>query len=529
MVKKKQVIQSGAWQMLNVSVKVFSQFAYYGVMARLLSKSELGIFALLNSFMNFGNMLGDGGMGDALLQRKEIEKKHVNAAFYSSLLLAFIIYGGVYVLAPWAADFYKEPQLTSSLRIFSLIFLFAAMYSASFAQLQRKFAFKKIFVADGIMLLLSNALGIVLAYYGYGFMSLVWSQIFYFGAEMILLLYYAPIPLKLGSTKQHWKDLIGYGTGLTFIRLNTYIVNFGIVLEVGKLVTSAVLGVFDRSFRIMNIPQRFLYDMVQRVMMPAMVKKNDGEKGTFVVFSRTLSLINTGLIPLTLFLILFSKPIVLILLGKKWLEAVPLLQIFFLNLPLRTTASLGDTLMRVHGYIKLNLIRKIQNSVIIIALIYIGYLLKDFCLAHSTPTGKDNIPQLYGIAWGIFISTFISYLMMMAIIRKRIFPADWKKLVFKPYYNGVMLAIAGVLPCVAVYYALNYFIKDDIIAFSSLCVLAGVVGLYLFIKKPELLGKDVAYIQGDFLQMFRKKKKSKQKKAVAVEPGGNLNEIEKEA
>ena len=58
------------------------------VMARLLSKSELGIFALLNSFMNFGNMLGDGGMGDALLQRKEIEKQHVNAAFYSSILLA---------------------------------------------------------------------------------------------------------------------------------------------------------------------------------------------------------------------------------------------------------------------------------------------------------------------------------------------------------------------------------------------------------------------------------------------------------
>src|SRR5215469_3491110 len=147
MVKKKQVVQSGAWQMLNVAVKVFSQFGYYAVMARLLSKSELGIFALLSSFMNFGNMLGDGGMGDALLQRKEIDKQHVNAAFYSSLLLAVIIYGAVFFLAPWAADFYKEPQLTSSLRIFSIIFLFAAMYSTSFAQLQRKFAFKKIFVA----------------------------------------------------------------------------------------------------------------------------------------------------------------------------------------------------------------------------------------------------------------------------------------------------------------------------------------------------------------------------------------------
>lgn len=492
MIKKKQVIQSGVWQLFNVCVKVFSQFAYYAVMARLLSKAELGIFALLNSFMNFGNMLGDGGMGDALLQRKEIEKQHINAAFYSSIMLALIIYAAIFFIAPWAADFYNEPALTSSLRIFSVIFLFAATYSASFAQLQRRFAFKKIFIADGGMLLLSNVLGIVLAYYGYGFMSLVYSQIFYFGAELLLLLYFQPVPFKLGFAKKHVADLIGYGTGLTLIRLNTYIVNFGIILEVGKLVTASVLGVFDRSFRIMNIPQRFLYDMIQRVMMPAMVKKNDGEKGTYTVFSKTLSLVITLLLPLTVFLILFSKQLVLILLGKRWLDAVPLLQIFFLNLPMRTTASLGDTLLRVHGFIKLNLERKVQNSIIICVLIYIGYL----------------INGVIGIAWSIFISTIISYILMMAIIRKRIFTADWKKLIFKPYYNGFLLSLVCVLPCLPVYYLIHLLIKNELIAFPVLCAIAAVIIIFLFIKKPSLLGSDITYIQPDLLQMFKKKKNS---------------------
>ena len=500
MIKKKQVIQSGAWQMLNVSIKVFSQFAYYGVMARLLQKSELGVFALLTAFMNFGNMLGDGGMGDALVQRKEIEKKHINAAFYSSLVLGAILYVLIFFTAPLWAEFYKQPALTYSLRLFCITFLFAAVYSASFAQLQRKFAFKKIFIADGGMLLLSNILGIVLAYNGGGFMSLVWSQIFYFGAEMILLLYYQPIPLKLGLDKRHWKDLVGYGSGLTLIRLNNYIVNSGIILEVGKLITTAALGVFERSFRIMNIPQRFIYDMVQRVMMPAMVKKSDGKKGTFVVFSKTLSLILTILVPLSVFLILFSKPIVLILLGRKWLDAVPLLQIFFLNLPMRTAASLGDTLMRVHGYIRLNLVRKVQNSVIICVLIYIGYWLDG----------------LEGIAWSILISTVVSYVMMMAIIRKRIFPEDWKKLVFKPYYNGLMLTIGFAVPSYLAYLGIHVVIKDSIIAFSVLCAVAAVVALYLFVKKPALLGKDIAYIQPDLLSMVKKRGKKKQKKAQAV-------------
>ena len=493
MLQKKQVIQSGVWQLLNVGVKVFSQFAYYAVMARLLSKAELGIFALLNSFMNFGNMMGDGGMGDAIVQRKEYEKQHINAAFYSSIILAVIIYGAVFFLAPRASDFYKEPQLTSSLRIFSIIFVFAAVYSASFSVLQKRFAFKKIFIADGAMLLLSNVLGIVMAYYGYGVMSLVYSQIFYFGTEMLLLLFYAPIPLKLGFEKRHWKDLIGYGSGLTLIRVNTYIANFGIILEVGKLVTEAALGVFDRSFRIMNIPQRFLYDMVQRVMMPALVKKSDTKKGTLPAFEKTFSLMLSLLVPLTVYLLIFSRQVVLILLGRKWLDAVFLLQIFFLNLPMRTTASLGDTLMRVHGLIKLNLIRKIQTSVIICVLIYIGY----------------KFDGLIGISWGILASTIISYVMMIAIIRKRIFTDDWKRLVFRPYYNGLFITLIWVVPLYPLYLLIHLIIKDEPIAFTVLTCIAGLAATWAFIKKPKLLGSDIEYLQPDFIQMFKKKGKKK--------------------
>ncbi|MEP6512657.1 MAG: oligosaccharide flippase family protein, partial [Parafilimonas sp.] len=313
MVNKKQVVQSGVWQILNAAVKTLSQFAYYAVMARILpnAKVQLGIFAILNSFMNIGNILGDGGMGDALLQKREHDKQHVNAAFYSGLLISAILYVLLFIASPYIAVLYDEPGLNSSLRIFATVFIFGAMSSASLNLLQKNFKFKKIFLGDGIFLLLSNILGVVLALTGMNYMSLVYSQIFYFSAKFLLFVYYEPVPLKAGFTKKHWKEMVGYGSGLTLIRVNNYIANFGIVLEVGKLVSRALLGIFDRTYRIMNIPQRFLYDTVQRVMMPAMVKKMGGNKGVYNVFERTLSVMNTIIVPLTLFLILFSKPIVL--------------------------------------------------------------------------------------------------------------------------------------------------------------------------------------------------------------------------
>ena len=500
MVHKKKIVQSGVWQMLNVFVKFFSQFVYFAILNRLLGMGAMGVFAILNSFMNVGNILGDGGMGDALLQRKEIDKQHINAAFWSSMLVSGILYVILFIASPWIADFYTEPSLNLSLRLFGIVFLFAGMYSAPLNVLQRRFSFKKIFVGDGVCLLLSNIFGIALAYKGFGVISLVYSQLFYFGTKLIVFWYYAPVPLKAGYTKQHWKDLIGYGSGLTLIRVNNYVINFGIILEVGKLVEKKLLGIFDRTYRIMNIPQRLLYDMVQRVMMPAMVSKTDGQKGTFPLFYKTLSLMNTVFIPFTLFLILFSKQIVLIQLGKKGIEGVLLMQIFFLSLPLRMASSLGDTLMRVHGLIKQNLYRKIQNSIAVVILIYAGY----------------KWQGITGIGWAVLASTIISYLLMMIVVRKYIFPDDWQKLILKPCYNGFKLCIIWVLPCYATYLLAHFFIHEEITSFIVASTIIGAAAAIAFIKKPKLLSNDIASIQPDIIGMV-KKKKGKKNKEVAEE------------
>ena len=509
MVQKKKVVQSGVWQMLNVFVKFFAQFAYFAVMNRLLGLGAMGVFAILNSFMNVGNILGDGGMGDALLQRKEIEKQHINAAFWSSMLVSGILYVILFFISPWVADFYHEPTLNLSLRLFGIVFLFAGMYSAPLNVLQRRFSFKKIFVGDGVCLLLSNILGIYLAWKGTGVMSLVYSQLFYFGTKLMVFWYYAPVPLKLGYSKRHWKDLIGYGSGLTLIRVNNYVMNFGIILEVGKLVEKKLLGIFDRTYRIMNIPQRLLYDMVQRVMMPAMVNKTGGQKGTFPIFYKTLSLMNTVFIPFTLYLIFFSKQIVLIQLGEKGVkDGVLLMQIFFLSLPMRMAASLGDTLMRVHGLIKQNLYRKIQNSIAVIALIYLGY----------------KWMGITGIGWAVFGSTVISYLLMIVVIRKYIFPEDWSKLILKPVYNGIKLCLIWVLPCYALYLGIQYFLNEEIMSFIIASAVMGVAAAFAFLKKPQLLSEDIASIQEDILSMFKKKKGKKGKKNQEQKETGNVED-----
>jgi hypothetical protein len=55
---------------------------------------------------------------------------------------------------------------------------------------------------------------------------------------------------------------------------------------------------------------------------------------------------------------------------------------------------------------------------------------------------------------------------------------------------------------------LSLIIKNEILAFTVLCTITAAAAIFIFIKKPKLLGGDIEYIQEDFLQMFHKKNRN---------------------
>ncbi len=87
---------------MNTAVIFISQLGYYAIVARLLpnAQKEFGVFALLNSCMVFGNVVAEAGMGDALLQRKQVDPQHKNAALYYSVATGLLFYLLLYFSAP---------------------------------------------------------------------------------------------------------------------------------------------------------------------------------------------------------------------------------------------------------------------------------------------------------------------------------------------------------------------------------------------------------------------------------------------
>jgi len=508
-VNKQKLVKSGIWQFSNTIVIIVSQIVCNAIIARYVSKKEFGIMALTNAFINFACFFSEAGMGDALMQRKdsELEPQHKNAALFFSVLFSVIIYFILYFTAPFISSFYNdpvihadlfynnEPILVPVLRILGLSFIFLSLGSSSLNLLQKKFRFKHVFFSDSLSLLASNILGVVLAINHWGVWSLVYSILFYNVARLIMVWILEPIPIWIGATLKHWKDLFNYGVGLTLIRIYNFISGFGIMLQIGKLVPIQTLGIFERSYRITNIPVRYLGDMIQKVMMPFMVKINDEDDKLFSFFYRSMSFSNALLVPISVFAFVFCKPIVLILLGSKWSDAVLPMQILFLSLPFRITTKVSDVLMRAKNLVYKNANRKLQYIIVLCVSIF-----------FAAKWG------LVGIAIAVSVSALFSYITMLLTIKRRVFQHGWQKLIITPFKDGAIISVIAVAPAYLIYYLLMMVFNKEIIVFSILCVLLTVFFGYTFFKKPKLLGKDFAQLQNELMKLIKNKGKKDDRK-----------------
>lgn len=518
MVNKQQIVKSGIWQLLNTAVIFISQLGYYAILARLLPNAQkaFGVFALLNSCMMFGNVVSEAGMGDALLQRKVVDPQHKNAALYYSIATGIFFYLILFFSAPWLATFYDQPILTLGLRVIGISFILFSLGSPSINLLQKEFRFKKIFFSDSLSLLASNVFGIVLAYKGMGVMALVYSTLFYNVAKVIMLWIQEPLPLRLGTTYRHYKDLFNYGIILTLIRITNYVNISGINFLLGKIITIQEVGLFDRANRISNIPGRYIGDIVQKISMPTMVKI-DKDDQLFKVYYKSLSFLHSLLIPVSVFFATFSMPCVLILLGHHFKDANMSLRLMLIALPFQISTRLSDGVMRVKGLLVANLKRKVLSMFLLLGSMYFG------SRWHIT-----------GISAGYLIATTINYYIMIITLRDRIFPDNWQQLLFKPFVNAIPLTLYIMIPSFIMYeglmIGLPHIISDlathpEKLIIYSFLIMSSIIGLFLtfaFFKKPKLLGKDFLPIR----EILLNKNKGKRKGKMVEETGATLVEGE---
>ena len=93
-------------------VQVFGQqgitFFTTLLLARLLTPEDFGICAIVNFFVVLALTFSAGGLGGALVYKKEIDEPDKSTVFIFNTVVACLLFLILFLTAPLIADFYKQ-------------------------------------------------------------------------------------------------------------------------------------------------------------------------------------------------------------------------------------------------------------------------------------------------------------------------------------------------------------------------------------------------------------------------------------
>ena len=161
------------------------------VLARLLMPSDFGYIGMIYIFLAISQVFISGGLGSALIQKKEATHLDYTTVFYWNLAFSVFFVVVLFFTAPSIAGFYKMPLLKDILRVQSIGLIINSFSIVQTTQLQKNLRFKELSVRGIIASIVGTIVVIALAYKGFGVWSLVYSSLI--SGVISVFLLWAPI------------------------------------------------------------------------------------------------------------------------------------------------------------------------------------------------------------------------------------------------------------------------------------------------------------------------------------------------
>lgn len=360
------------WAFTNTfSIQLLS-FIITIVLARVLSPEDFGVIAMIAVFIAVGRELKDSGMTSSLIRSKDHNQIDLNVVYFSNLALSIFIYIIIYFSAPLVARFYEKEILISVLRLFALVIPIGTIGSIQSTLLTKEMKFKTKLRITVPSLIIGGVVAIILALNDFGVWSLVWMNIIQTSINSIQLWFYRR---WMPTFDWDWKILkhhFNFGVNLTFSNLLNVVYKNIYSIIIGKFFSASILGFYDRANSLKQLPVNNVTSALTKVTYPVFARIQDENfklKGYYKLIIQEIIFI---LMPILGIAAILAKPLFLIVLGEKWLPAVPYFQILTLVGLLYPINGYNLNILKVKGrtdiYFKLSMVKK----VIELGLIFIG-------------------------------------------------------------------------------------------------------------------------------------------------------------
>jgi PST family polysaccharide transporter len=345
-----QTLSGMFWLLSGSGVQAILRMAVMIVMARLLMPADFGLVAGALVLIDFIEVFSDLGIGLVIVQRHELEERHIRTGFTVSALLGLTLGAAIWIAAPWAAQLLRMEGLTTILRVMALVFPIDSLALVPAALLQRNLQFRtlaRISVAGYV--LGYGLVGVSMAVAGFGVWALVaayLTQTIFVSAASLLA---KPHPKRLCLDWPTLKEMTYMGAGFSVAQVFNYIALKGDNAVVGRWLGVSALGVYTRAYGLMTMSVTLFGTAFDRVMFASLAKLQHEKSRTALAFRRSAGLMALLVLPMSAVMFFTAPELIQVLLGPKWREVVVPFQILALGMIFRTGYKVSASVARATG------------------------------------------------------------------------------------------------------------------------------------------------------------------------------------
>lgn len=314
------------------------------ILARLLVPDDFGIIAMASTFIELVNVFLDLGVHISLIQNKDPSQDHYDTAWTLRLIQTSLATLIIFLTAPLAALYFKDPRVAPVLRVLSFSFIFGGLENIGVVTFQKEMKFGLDFRFVFLKRICGFTATMVAAFVLRSYWALVIGTIS--GRVSGVALSYFSHSMRPSFSFVKFREIFSVSQWVMVRSVSGFLENSLHKLVVGRRESSAIMGAYALADEISAMPSTELLAPLNRVLFPAFVRV----KGDLDELKR-IFLLSQGLqillcLPACVGLGLLANEVVRIMLGDKWLIAISFIQILaFVHMFSAVTSSSEYVLM----------------------------------------------------------------------------------------------------------------------------------------------------------------------------------------
>lgn len=331
------------------AVKFVLNIGGAAILARLLTPREFGLVGMVLAITGLAGIFNTLGLSTATVQRQDITQKQVSNLFWINVGASGIVSIVCCSLAPALAWFYRDSRVEPIMLVMSSVFLITGSTVQHRALLTRQMRFLAIGLIDATSMFVGFGTACVLAWRGFSYWALVAQQLSNALACLALTWWISKWRPSSPSRGSGVRSLVSFGAHLTAADfLVLFLVNTDSIL-IGRLFGPASLGLYTRASVLLKRPLEQISTPINSVMDPVLSRLQSDPGHYRRTFLRTFRVLAMIIFPFSAMCLVLSRPIVLVILGPKWVDAVPLFSAFALVAISAPLASVTCWLYQTQG------------------------------------------------------------------------------------------------------------------------------------------------------------------------------------